>query len=318
MWILVASIFSDAVAVIAIPLYFLFMVVCVKFRHQDPFHSSFFALTFSQGIADLIMIGVMYAILKPPLYYGIFIQFYLSYPLLFGRLQAFFAMALGCSQQISFLAIAFNRFTAVCVPVRHNTIWKRQTTTLVIIVQWLLPLLIYFPILTSDVRYISQSNSSCLGSNCLWIFWANNHMASLYYMITFAYILAIVIVCSVLYALQFRCMWKQRSISRTLSNHTRVELRLALMGATIFAISSSYLFFLITSIVAPSIAQSALDLLWLYFFITVIMSSVNPFILIGMSAKVRLKCVEMFCRQSNFDHQGLEISTRNRRSTTLK
>uniref|UniRef100_A0A914VJC6 G-protein coupled receptors family 1 profile domain-containing protein n=1 Tax=Plectus sambesii TaxID=2011161 RepID=A0A914VJC6_9BILA len=281
----VDGILPDGLCLISIPFYLLLMVACVKFRHQEPFSSSFFVLTFSQGMADLLMIVTLFLLLKPPICYGLFTDVYLSHPLILGQLQAFFSMGICSLQHISLLLIALNRFTAVCIPMRHNKIWKRSTITVVIILQWSIPTLLYAPIFSFDVQFVEIANSSKLGLS-----YGNQQVLSIYYTIGFVTILTTVIACSVLYALQFLVMWKQRSRSGVISSEARIEFRMAIMGAIIFVISSCYLFFLITSIVAPSILQTAFDLVWLYFLATAIMSSVNPFIIIGMSKKVRTAC----------------------------
>lgn len=132
-------------------------------------------------------------------------------------------------------------------------------------------------------------------------------------MLTFAYIFAIISACAILYGLQFHTVVKQRVISGIVSSQARIEYRMALMGAIIFALSSFYLVYLLTSMLAPSIADNVLDLRWLYYLASSATSSVNPFIIIGMSKTVRSKCLGLFCKNYRSD-----LSTTQHHSTSLR
>uniref|UniRef100_A0A914VXX4 Uncharacterized protein n=1 Tax=Plectus sambesii TaxID=2011161 RepID=A0A914VXX4_9BILA len=96
----------------------------------------------------------------------------------------------------------------------------------------------------------------------------------------------------------------------TISNQTRIEFRMALMGAVIFVVCSFYFFFTITSLLAPSVMQSILDLRMMYFLTADVMSSVHPFTIISMSKAVRSKCLGLLCGLHSSGQEAQRNSTR--------
>uniref|UniRef100_A0A914X6B6 G-protein coupled receptors family 1 profile domain-containing protein n=1 Tax=Plectus sambesii TaxID=2011161 RepID=A0A914X6B6_9BILA len=60
---------------------------------------------------------------------------------------------MAVNQYLGVLLMAFNRFTAVVWSTKHDSIWSTRNTTIAIVLQWILPVIIVAPMSLSKFEY---------------------------------------------------------------------------------------------------------------------------------------------------------------------
>uniref|UniRef100_A0A914VLP2 G-protein coupled receptors family 1 profile domain-containing protein n=1 Tax=Plectus sambesii TaxID=2011161 RepID=A0A914VLP2_9BILA len=142
----IVSTIASAVMFFTIPVYFLYLLMLYKNRNDENLKYPFYKLMFSVGIADLLQI-INLLLGNTLANSGIFPELYIFLGGLAARISNFGLFGFGMAQNIGMLFVAFNRYTAYILPMKHLKIWNDRFTRNMIIVQWVVPLIAVSPVI---------------------------------------------------------------------------------------------------------------------------------------------------------------------------
>ena len=98
------------------------MITLIKFRHVQPFNSEFFKLCRNIGICDLLSLANGWILFKFPSFgwFGLpkMVQ---MYPVL-AKIAIMLSWQFALTQHLGVLSLAFNRFTGLVMPLRHQLV----------------------------------------------------------------------------------------------------------------------------------------------------------------------------------------------------
>ena len=112
-------------------LYILFLSSIIRFRHSEPFNSSFFKLCFNLGIIDLMSLVNCWVLHRFPSFgwFGLGDLAHTSPSGLLSKAAVMIAFLSAGSQYFSIAAMAFNRLTALVFIQKHDLVRLALTIT---------------------------------------------------------------------------------------------------------------------------------------------------------------------------------------------
>uniref|UniRef100_A0A0N4ZVJ8 Serpentine receptor class gamma n=1 Tax=Parastrongyloides trichosuri TaxID=131310 RepID=A0A0N4ZVJ8_PARTI len=145
-------------------------IILILPSHKEKFSSTFYSLLFWNGIIDIVSYLSFTLHHRFP-NYGIFTNAYYNFYLnqTDVRVLEFLRNYTNISQLIGTFFISFNRFTSLMFPVKHRFLWKKLLP-LALIVIFLLPVILTWPILCDKMGYVPQNTSDInVGFRAKWL-----------------------------------------------------------------------------------------------------------------------------------------------------
>uniref|UniRef100_A0A914UQV0 G-protein coupled receptors family 1 profile domain-containing protein n=1 Tax=Plectus sambesii TaxID=2011161 RepID=A0A914UQV0_9BILA len=164
----------DVAMYLTIPVYVVILTVLIKNRKDETLGSAFFSLMTSVGIADALKI-LIFAFGPKLASYGWVPQWFFLFGDNYARWYNVLNMLCSGVQIVGALAIAFNRFTAYILPLKHVQIWEgsrgKRLVWLCIILQWLAGLAGALPLLHPAVGFRTVLNFNSRDNRSVYLLW---------------------------------------------------------------------------------------------------------------------------------------------------
>ncbi|CAJ0580835.1 unnamed protein product, partial [Mesorhabditis spiculigera] len=145
---------STAISLICLPINILFVIIVLREPKHPILGTPFFRLCIHLSMADILMALFSLILFKMPIFGwlpdSIFTESWAVVPIA-GINYLVHAQAIGI------IFIAINRFTAVYYPIQHKQVWwKPSTTTLLLIIQWTIPVLVVIPLFFTKFSFVTD------------------------------------------------------------------------------------------------------------------------------------------------------------------
>uniref|UniRef100_A0A914VJF9 G-protein coupled receptors family 1 profile domain-containing protein n=1 Tax=Plectus sambesii TaxID=2011161 RepID=A0A914VJF9_9BILA len=148
---------------IALIVYLLFLYTIAVNRNRQPFHSPFFALTFSLGVADVLQLLHTYVFLRFPSFGWLTDAVYLRLSLPVVNYASCAMWGIAFTQHVFVFVLAANRCSAIVFPHNHGQRWSTKVTGASIAISWVTGLIfitpkiffskeVYYRIIDNDTR----------------------------------------------------------------------------------------------------------------------------------------------------------------------
>ncbi len=122
----IPEVVSFGLSCICFPIYVVFLITLIKFRKKSPFDSSFFAISFSHGVADVLMLIQSYMVYKFPQWDWLDLRnLYRAHST--GWLPIYCVVGVwffGTAQMFGIVILALNRFSALVFPFGHSQVYS--------------------------------------------------------------------------------------------------------------------------------------------------------------------------------------------------